>query len=162
MSTMYATVDAYDSSLTLSNPTALSVGRDFLRGTRIGNYALFGGGDSASTSVAVNTVDAYSASLTRTTATPLTNPVRYHTAVPIDEFALFAGGQVTGTPVDAATTYTATVNVYDTSLTKTTTTNLSTEKDLLISGVVGNYALIAGGQNTAGNPWQTVDVYQVI
>ena len=47
------TVDAYDASLTRSTPTVLSVERDILAATTVGNYALFGGGSNK------DTVDAY-------------------------------------------------------------------------------------------------------
>ena len=36
-----STVDAYNSSLVRSTPTALSEGRGYLAGTSVGNYALF-------------------------------------------------------------------------------------------------------------------------
>ena len=38
------TVDAYDTSLTRSNPTALNVARFELVAATVGNYALFSGG----------------------------------------------------------------------------------------------------------------------
>ena len=56
-STRYATVDAYDATLTRTIPTGLSIGRNYLAATTIGNYALFGGGNSDSSSS--NVVDAY-------------------------------------------------------------------------------------------------------
>jgi hypothetical protein len=37
-------VDAYDTSLTRTNPTGLSTARSNLAATTLGNYALFGGG----------------------------------------------------------------------------------------------------------------------
>lgn len=42
----YSVVDAYDTSLTRSTPTALSRARDSLAATTVGNYALFAGGSS--------------------------------------------------------------------------------------------------------------------
>ena len=39
-------VDAYDESLTRTTPTELSVARDSLAATTVGNYALFGGGQT--------------------------------------------------------------------------------------------------------------------
>ena len=50
-------VDAYDTSLTRTTPTALSQVRRELAATSVGNYALFGGGYNGSR---LNTVDAYS------------------------------------------------------------------------------------------------------
>ena len=53
-----STVDAYDTSLTRTSPTALSVVRGDLAATSVGNYALFGGGFYSS-SEGSSTVDAY-------------------------------------------------------------------------------------------------------
>ncbi len=61
-------VDAYNTSLTRSTPTALSVGRYYPTGASVGSYALFGGGYTGSYS---DVVDAYSTSLTRSTPTAL-------------------------------------------------------------------------------------------
>ena len=52
------TVDAYDTSLTQSTPTALSVARYWLAGASVGNYVLFAGGHSSGSSYG-DTVDAY-------------------------------------------------------------------------------------------------------
>ncbi len=52
-SSRLSTVDAYNTSLTRSTPTALSVARSYLAATTVGNYALFGGGEYDAT------VDAY-------------------------------------------------------------------------------------------------------
>jgi hypothetical protein len=54
------TVDAYDTSLTRSTPTALSVARSLLAGANVGNYALFAGGFDGSYR---DTVDAYHSAL---------------------------------------------------------------------------------------------------
>ena len=45
-----ANVDAYDTSLTRTTPTDLSVARKDLAATAVGNYALFGGGKDKSNS----------------------------------------------------------------------------------------------------------------
>ena len=52
-----STVDAYNTSLTRTSPTALSEARRNLAATSVGNYALFGGGDNGSGDR--STVDAY-------------------------------------------------------------------------------------------------------
>jgi len=66
--------------------TPLSVARENLAATTIGNYALFGGGYSTSV------VDAYDTSLTRTTPTPL-SVARYNlAATTVGNYALFGGG----------------------------------------------------------------------
>ena len=58
-----AVVDAYNTALTRSTPTALSVARYALAATSVGDFALFGGGwDGIATR---NTVDAYDRNLNR-------------------------------------------------------------------------------------------------
>ena len=67
-STFSAVVDDYNTSLTLSTPTALSQARNTLAATSIGDYALFGGGNPGTYSAVV---DAYNTSLTLSTPTAL-------------------------------------------------------------------------------------------
>jgi len=52
-----AVVDAYDTDLTRSTPTALSQGRDKLAGASVGNYALFAGGNTGSASAVTDAYD---------------------------------------------------------------------------------------------------------
>ena len=87
-------------SLTRTIPTPLSEARAYLTATSVGNYALFGGGDTTTA-----TVDAYDASLTRTTATPLSEARIYLTATSVGNYALFGGGygDTTTATVDAYT-----------------------------------------------------------
>jgi hypothetical protein len=63
----FATVDAYNTSLTRSTPASLSTKRGVLAGASVGNYAVFAGGDlyvSASDSVIYSaTVDTYNTAL---------------------------------------------------------------------------------------------------
>ena len=99
------TVDAYDTSLTRTNPTSLSVARHYLAATSIGNYALFGGGSSNGR---LSQVDAYDTSLTRTNPTSLSTPRSYLAATSISNYALFGGGYSDGG-------YSNTVDVYQVS-----------------------------------------------
>ena len=94
------TVDAYDTSLTRTIPTALSQGRSNLSATTIANYALFGGGDGR-TEVAV--VDAYDTSLTRTIPTALSVARNWLGATTVGNYALFGGGSPITSVVDVYT-----------------------------------------------------------
>ena len=69
--------------------TALSVARQHLAATSVGNYALFGGGETTNNS---NVIDAYDASLTRTTPTALGEARDQLAGTTVGNFALFAGG----------------------------------------------------------------------
>ena len=91
----YSTVDAYDTSLTRTTATELSVARGNLAATSIGNFALFGGGYDSSDNSCYSTVDAYDTSLTRTTATELSVARGNLAATSIGNFALFGGGKYT-------------------------------------------------------------------
>ena len=124
--------------------TDLSNARSSLAATTVGNYALFGGGSSySSTSVYHSTVDAYDTSLTRTTATDLSQGRYGLEATTVGNYALFGGGYSSST-----------VDAYDTSLTRTTATDLSQGRYGLAVTTVGNYALFGGGSSSS-----TVDAY---
>ena len=144
----YSTVDAYNSSLTRSTPTALSEARSYLAATTVGNYALFGGGWGSSSNY--STVDAYNSSLTRSTATELSQ-VRYGlAATTVGNYALFGGG------VNA--NYLSTVDAYNSSLTRSTPTALSQVRYKLAATTVGNYALFGGGYD-GSSTFPNVDAY---
>ena len=91
------TVDAYDTSLTRTNPTALSAAGTFY-GASLGNYALF-----ASKS---NDVNVYDQSLTRTTLRKLSVERTDVASATIGNYALFAGGTI------SSDTYSNAVDVY--------------------------------------------------
>ena len=91
------TVDAYDTSLTRTNPTALSAAGTFY-GASLGNYALF-----ASKS---NDVNVYDQSLTRTTLRKLSVERTGVASATIGNYALFAGGTI------SSDTYSNAVDVY--------------------------------------------------
>ena len=77
-------------SLTRTTLTPLSVGRNYLAATSVGNYALFGGGEG---DILTATVDAYDTSLTRTIPTPLSVARGTLVATSVGNYALFGGGK---------------------------------------------------------------------
>ena len=130
------------------NPTALSVVRNYLAATHVGNYALFGGGykgsPSGDGSYYSKAVDAYDTSLNMTTRTPLSIARRKLAATHIGDYALFGGGYDWSTSGDGSY-YSKAVDAYDTSLNRTTRTPLSVAREYLAATHVGNYALFGGG-----------------
>jgi len=82
-------VDAYDTDLVRSTPTALSVARSRLAGASVGDYALFAGGYSGSYR---DTVDAYNTDLVRSTPTALSVARNRFAGASVGNYALFAGG----------------------------------------------------------------------
>ena len=150
-------VDAYNTSLTRSDVTALSKARNTKTATTVGSYALFLGGCSNPTSgTPISVVDAYNYSLTRSVPSSL-SVARYveggNNATTIGDFALIAGGE-TGTYVGYSATNV--VDVYNSSLVRTTTTNLSVARRPM-AVTLEDYAIFAGGTNTNTE----VDVYTI-
>ena len=133
--------------------TALNTGRYYLAATTVGNYALFGGGYTNS-STKSSVVDTYNASLTHSTAIAL-NAGRYDlAATTVGNYALFGGGQ------DSSKS--AIVDTYNKSLTHSTATNLNTARYDLAATTVGNYALFGGGYNSSSNNQKMVDAYTLV
>jgi hypothetical protein len=139
---------ALNSSLTWKNSSSLSVGRYFLAATTVGNYALFGGGNSGLSYNATTTVDAYNTSLTRTTPTALSQARYILSATAVGKYALFGGGLGNrGVSIYAT-------DAYDESLVKT----IPSVQICCSHGsatTVGKYALFAGSSGGT----QTVEVY---
>ena len=147
------TVDVYDSSLTKSTATALSQGRHSLAATTVGDYALFAGGLISTGLVnACNKVDAYDSSLTRISVASLASIKCYPVATTVGDYALFAGGFRYFS--DGSSTDYLDVDVYDSSLTKSTATALSFNRTRIGATTLGNYALFSGNDQT-----NTLDVY---
>lgn len=155
-STSSSLVEAYDTSLTKTIPTALSLARALLAATTVGNYALFGGGSGASA-----IVDAYDTSLTRTLPTELSFARDDLAATTVGNYALFGGGSY------FTNTFIATnkVDAYDTSLTRTLPTELSKIRSQLAATTVGDYALFGGGtpypSSSSNAKTDAVDAYDI-
>ena len=151
----YSTVvDAYNTSLTRTIPTALSSGTDDLAATTVGNYALFGGG---LISTGYNdSVYVYDKSLTKNVLSNTSYGARYLAATTIGNYALFGGGNRSGTSSVSV------VYSYNSSLTKASATSLSTARMMLAATTVGNYALFGGGSTTTSSTYtSTVDAYDM-
>lgn len=152
---VHAGVDVVNSSLTVSTASNLSVARAYIAAATVGNYALFAGGrDTLSGTSRSAVVDTYDKSLTKGVATSLSVARSHITGTSVGDYAIFAGGQNSSwDPVN-------TVDIYDASLTRTTST-LGTVKSDAGSATVGDYALIGGGDSDTGSNAASVYVYQV-
>lgn len=135
------------------NVDDLSVPRYALNGNEFGNYALFAGGVTNSSSpteppVESNAVDAYDKELTRTTATSLR--VGRHTMASAnnDDYAIFAGG----------VGHSAVVDAYNVLLTRKTPTKLSVGRSSSAACGCASYIVVAGGNTTDGYS-KVVDAY---
>lgn len=147
-------VYAFDSSLTLSQPSVLSVAKKQFAAAHAGEYALFAGGKTSNSNS--NVVEAYNDSLTKTTPTALSQ-YKYDlggTAIAGGEYAMFGGGYWGGSPSTSDV-----VEAYDTGLVKTIETSLSLYGTVYGATHIGDYALFGGGDT--GDPRAgVVDVYQ--
>jgi hypothetical protein len=143
-------VDAYNTSLTRSTPTALTDRKSFMGAATIGGFALFAGGYNSSSNN-LNAVDAYNTSLTRSSPTALLNPTRQLAGTTIaNTLALFAGGY---NNVDT----TNVVVSYNNSLTRTTETSLTNARYSFAGASLGDYALFAAG--VGADILNSVEVY---
>ena len=127
---------------------ALSSARIRIGATSVGDYALFaGGGTSTSTSKQTTTVDTYTSGLTKnTTLTGLTTARYVDAAASLGNYAFFVGGL-------AGSTASKVVDIYNGSLSKLTNpTNLSYSACYNAGASNSNYAIFAGGvsANTDG------------
>lgn len=109
----------------------LSVARYDLVATTVGGYALFAGGNPAS-----SVVDSYTSTLVRNTATSL-SVARYDlAATTVGNYALFAGGR--------SQSNSSVVDAYNATLVRSTATNLSSIMYNSAATTVGSYAIFAG------------------
>lgn len=137
-------------------PDDLSAARSSMGAANVGNYVLFAGGYNGSSST--STVDAYNSSLTRTTATNLSVARHYVVGCSIGDYALFAGGYAyTGSSSGSSSS--STVDAYNSSLTRTTATNLSVARYYSVGCSIIDHVIFAGGQYSTTTSYAAVDAY---
>ena len=121
--------------------------------TSIGEYALFGGGNTV-TSGSTNTasVIAYTAALVKSAPAQLSTARCMLAGVNVGDYALFGGG------TNNASAYYRNMDGYTSQLVSASVTALDTARYGLSAANVGDYALFAGGRYTYGNT-AAVDAY---
>ena len=132
----------------------MSLSRNTLAATSVGNYALFGGGNDGRYRAMV---DAYSDTLVRSTPTDLSKRRSGLAATSVGNYGLFGGGrrwmESSEGPMDV-------VDAYSDTLVRSTPTGLSEARSDLAATTVGNYGLFGGGKNN-GSYLSTVDAYTI-
>ena len=122
---------------------------------RVGNYAIFLGGDNGEDTItASKAVEAYDSSLTETTMNDLPQGLTYVAATSLGNHALFFGGQTTETSGSSDCL------AYDETLTATTIPYIwFTPTSNAAATTLGNYAICSGGKRRSaiydpafGNP----------
>lgn len=143
---------AVDSSLTVTNVSYLTQGRENLAAAKAGGYALFGGGNNSGDSFSY--VDAYNASLTRSAATELSAARFGLLAASVEDFAVFAGGY-------AKSVYYTVADMYDKSLTRSNNFTLKYSHWGGDAAEIGSFALFGGGFGTDSTKIDTVEAITI-
>ena len=138
---VYSIVDIYDTSLTKRNCLELSVAREDVAATTVGNYALFAGGYNPYDDYSYyDTVDAYDTSLVRTS-----HELYYQrgemAATTVGNYALFGGGTSYDDDGDIVEAISAT-------LTRHSCNSMETSRTHMAATTVGDYALFGGGMSS--------------
>ena len=133
-------VDAYDSSLVKTTPSALYVARSGLAASSAGTYVIFAGGDSGDG--AVSSVDAYSASLIHSSVASLSSGRFFlaSTSPEEGEKALFGGGDS-----GAGTGESDIIDTYNSLLVKLEPIYLSVARGSLSATSI-DFSIFAGGE----------------
>ena len=155
-----STVEAYNSSLTRTVCTNLSVIRQDLAGATTGNYAIFGGGTGGYAG-GKRTADAYNESLTRVSLSDMNSDYAGCPAASLDGNAIFKTGVQSLTyEVSWFNSY---VTVYDSSLTRKELSGGKGGRGAATT--IGNYALFGGGyywdDYYGETSWQT-EVFTIV
>lgn len=149
-------VESYDDGLTRTVMTSLDQWRSTLSGTSTDDYAIFAGG-GVSTKSAI--VDAYDSFLTHVSATQLSVARTELSGASVGGYALFAGGDRSSTSSYAVAS--PVVDAYDSFMTRTTATALSTARFELAGVSIDGFAIFAGGRTDSSSDYEvaTVDAY---
>lgn len=140
-----STVDAYNTSLVRSTPTALDWEACNIAATTAGTYTLFAGGYKWSDYASYfSNVAAYNSSLTRSNPTSLSVAKQRVGSATIGGYAIFGGGNEYNSSYENTGLHNPTVDSYNSSLTRSQLTNLdNTSVWADTSGVsLENYGII--------------------
>ena len=129
--------------------TPLSLVKESLAATTVGDYAIFAGGKERN--VPTKAMDYYTKSLVKGTGS-LRDAKSDLAATTVGDYAIFAGGYVD--PDNQGWNASYSVDTYDSSLTRRTGTVLTKRRAYLAATTVGNHALFGGGGG-----FDSVDAY---
>ena len=149
-------VESYDDGLTRTVMPSLDQWRSFLSGTSTDDYAIFAGGGYSTKSAIV---DAYDTFLTHVSATQLSVARTELSGASVGGYALFAGGdRGSNSSINIASPV---VDSYDSFMTRTTATSLSTARYELAGVSIDGFAIFAGGRTDSSSDYALakVDAY---
>lgn len=145
---VFDTVETYNASLTKTTATSLSVARYDSKAASLGNYAIFVGGDILTYPRWSLAVDAYNTSLTRTVLNDIDVLVKGNSAIAVvGDYAVVAYGY--------DSSYYNYARAYNTSLTKSTPTSMTSYRSAPGAASNGLYAFFGGGFGRANSSSDT-------
>lgn len=147
----------YDANLSrFFNSSGLSSPRRKSSGTKLGQYALFGGGQHVDSTTYLTVVDAFDNSMVRSTLTPFVSGRYDHSAASTEDYALFIGGRGSHLGVDAYIS----VEVYNKSLVRLPQIFLNERRACSASLKLKDSVIVAGGGlYSAGTDLNTVETF---
>lgn len=162
-----SSVEAFNADMTLTACADIAAEVMWPLGASNEKYALLGAGYTESVS-ATNTMSAYDADLTRSAAPSLSSNRHRGTTADSENFAVFIGGATTVRGQQAAAgTELATVESYDTALTRKMADNMTEARYAPVAARANEYIVVAGGarrtSNTSSyNPLATSEAYTIL
>ena len=134
-----STVNAYDSSLTMSVVTSLTTSRSWLSAASIGGYAIFAGGSESTRA------DGYNGALTRISVPNLSEGKDHMASTTVGDYVLFSTGRATGDDEYGTDYATYNLDAYNSALTKSSFRWAGYYLFSRAATTVGGYALFGGG-----------------
>ena len=153
MSTVYSTVDIYDTTTGVWTVANLSVARFDIAAISYGNKVFFAGGCNYSITC-TNAVDIYDIQTQQWTTTNLSTPRAGMAYAVAGDLAVFAGGFLSGGDVSDQ------VDIYNFSTGEWTTDTLSEARVWASAAIVGDKVIIAGGMKYFPDvPSNRIDIF---
>lgn len=158
-----SSVQAFDSDLAASTISSISKTRTRLGGASVGNYAIFAGGVAHSDGQWATTVDVYDDELNKVTTSQAITKSSFFTNNISNNMNATTGISNTAKGRYATFVGNQKVESFDSTLVKTTHSNLSVARGCHAGATAGGYTLIAGGAMDVAyhecKSLNTVDVY---
>lgn len=152
-------VEIYDVKTGSWTTQQLSIARSFPAVAANGGKVFFAGGINFNGLVHYKTVDIFDTLTHQWSLAELSAPRMYIQAASVGNKVLFAGGYKISSFTPPTYTFTNVVDVYDLQTNTWSTQTLSEARAGMAVAVVGNRAIFAGGQRSAGAVSDRVDLY---
>lgn len=155
----YSTVDAFNTSLTLSTAPTLVSSRHYITGASFNGYAFFIGGIYSAGSPRGSlrsTVDCYSISLTRVSVSSMPYVTAFNAVATTNTHLLISGGRNDNSSSNSASNQTT---AFNSSLTRISAPVMASAKQTHAGAGLSDYAVFAGGNIHASLQSNPIDIY---